>query len=388
MKKAVWFLFGCSVISALPVFALCPSADLTGDCYVDLADLLTLTSQWLTESIPPAACPTADRTGDCHVDGEDFFLLSEQWLTGGGIPSDLVFIPPGTFQMGSSFGNSDESPVHTVTLNPFAMGKHEITYEKYSAFLKAAYPSQLKVVNGIVYASGDTANIFPYCDTSTSYSESQIAFSNNTFSVQTKGGRNMSKYPIVSVSWYGAVAYCNWRSQQEGKQLCYDLSTWECDFSKKGYRLPTEAEWEYAVRGQQPDKRFPWGDTITHNQANYYSSSSDSYDVSLTRGYHPTWNDGIYPYTSPVGSFPANDYGLYDMVGNVFEWCNDCYLDRYYSSSPQSNPTGPTTHWNWDRVCRGGSWISGAHLCRVSYRYSSAPNYRGSYRGFRLVLDF
>jgi formylglycine-generating enzyme required for sulfatase activity len=192
---------------------------------------------------------------------------------------------------------------------------------------------------------------------------------------------------MVQVSWYGAVAYCNWRSQQEGREQCYILSTWNCDFSKKGYRLATEAEWEYAARAGLSGRRFPWGDAISHSLANYYSSSLYSYDTSPTREYHPTWNDGVEPFTSPVGSFQANGSGLYDMAGNVWEWCNDCYLSSYYSSSPANNPTGPTS--GLSRVLRGGCWVSRARSSSVAARaddWADAPG-RGSI-GFRVVLDF
>jgi len=232
-----------------------------------------------------AACPSADLTGDCFVDLEDFALMANQWLTGDpNIPDDLVHIPNGGFIMGDSFseGTSNELPLHTVTLDTFYMGKYEVTNAQYCTFLNSAYPAQLKVVSGVVYATSDTSNSYPYCDTSTSSSYSQIAYSGGVFSVRTKSGRDMSNDPLVKVSWYGAVAYCNWRSQQEGYEQCYNLSTWACDFNKHSYRLATEAEWEYAARGGLSGKRFPWGDTITHSQANYYSESSYSYDISPT----------------------------------------------------------------------------------------------------------
>jgi sulfatase modifying factor 1 len=368
MKKALWFVGCCFVLGVLPSWGVCPPEDLTGDCYVDLADFAVFASQWINNMA-------------------DFDLLVSQWMTGDGIPNDMVIIPAGSFQMGNSKdaseGYSDELPVHTVILDSFAMGKCEITNEQYCAFLNSAYPSQLKVVNGFILASSDSLNSFIYCSTSIRSSSSLIAFSNNTFSVRTKGGRDMSKDPMVQVTWHGAVAYCNWRSQQEGKDLCYDLSTWTCDFTKKGYRLATEAEWEYAARGGLPQKRFPWEeDTIAHSQANYQSSSFYSYDVSPTLGYHPDWNDGINPYTSPVGSLPANGYGLYDMAGNVTEWCHD--WDESYSSKPQVNPTGPATGYN--RVQRGGNWGSHAYGCRVSDRDRSTPKGFGIASGFRIVL--
>jgi formylglycine-generating enzyme required for sulfatase activity len=205
----------------------------------------------------------------------------------------------------------------------------------------------------------------------------------------------MSVDPMVEVSWYGAVAYCNWRSSEEGYQACYNLSdpNWSCDFSKSGYRLPTEAEWEYAARGGEnsPYYRFPWGDEINHDYANYRANGSAySYDTSpyTTYTYHPDWNDGIYPYTSVVGSFASNGYGLYDMAGNVWEWCNDWYDRNYYDVSPYNNPQGPASSPDDCRVLRGGSWDINAGYCRVAHRYDYGyPDARSYVHGFRIVLD-
>jgi formylglycine-generating enzyme required for sulfatase activity len=384
-------LFSCWLaLMSLPVLAECPSADLTSDCFVDLADFAVISSQWLNTQT--------------NLDP-----LIDQWLTGDRLPEDMVIIPAGTFQMGNSKdaseGGSDELPVHTVTLDSFAMGKYEITNGQYCAFLKSAYPSQLKVIGGIIYATSDTSNSRPYCDTSTS-SSSQIAFSNNTFHVRSKSGRDMTDDPVVMVSWYGAAGYCNWRSQQEGKQPCYDLSTWTCDFTKRGYRLPTEAEWEYAARGGLSGKRFPWGDTINQTQANYFSYNF-SYDVSLIKNqYHPLWIIGeLYLYTSPVGFFDgnlkyktqynwpgsatsyqtasgANGYGLYDMAGNVWEWCHNWYGN--YNSGSQTNPTGPAIGIN--RVVRGGCGGVYSYSSRVSNRNNLYPNFPNYDFGFRVVL--
>ncbi len=395
-----WHILGIPTIlfalAALPVLADCPSADLTRDCFVDLADFSIIAGQWLT--------------GDPNTEAEDFALFVDQWLTGDRLPEDMVIIPAGTFEMGDSKndGYSDELPVHTVTLDSFAMGKYEITNRQYRDFLNSARTQGLiTVTDGIVYQAGSKTS-YPYCDTSTSSSYSQIVYSNNTFSVRTKSGRDMTNDPMVRVSWYGAVAYCNWRSQQEGKQTCYnDFVNWTCDFSKKGYRLATEAEWEYAARGGRAGSRFPWGDTINQTQANFYSYTY-SYDVSPVKNqYHPLWNDGVYPYTSPVGFFDgslkyktnynwpgsatsyqtangANGYGLYDMAGNVWEWCHDWYGG--YSSSSQTNPTGPGT--GTYRVLRGGGWYGISYSCRVSGRSGYFPSGRSSYAGFRVVLDF
>jgi len=345
-----------------------------------------------------ADCPSADLTGDCFVDFEDFALMANQWLTTDPcVPDDMAYIPDGNFVMGDHHGDgySNELPVHSVLLDAFFMSRYEITNQQYCDYLNSAYPGQIKVVSGVVYASSDSSNSYPYCDTHSYDADSQIDYNDvsGTFSVREKGGRDMSDDPMVQVSWYGSVAYCNWRSSEGGYEACYNLSTWECDFSKHGYRLATEAEWEYAARGGQhnPYYRFPWGDTISHSQANYYSYWSGgspyySYDVSTTSGYHPTWNDGIYPYTSPAGSFSANGFGVYDMAGNVWEWCNDWYDSNYYNVSPYDNPEGPAS--GTSRVLRGGSWINDAGSCRVAGRTTRIPpGFRYFSNGFRIVLD-
>jgi len=349
-----------------------------------------------------ADCPTADLTGDCFVDMEDLAVFAGQWLTGDGIPADMAFIPGGTFQMGDSFeeGYVAERPVHTVTLDAFYIGKTLITHGQYAAFLTWAINNETIYINeGIVYGSG---NDLMYCDTSANDDRSQLYFMvimnprppfniiSRSFYVSRKLGRSMADDPMMRVTWYGAVAYANWRSEQEGREPCYDLATWECDFDKDGYRLPTEAQWEYAARGGLAGKRFPRGDTINHDHANYRASGTYDYDTTdySEPTYHPGWNDGSRPYSSPVGTFLPNGYGLYDMAGNASEWCNDTYSWIYYQNSPEVNPTGPGTE-GFDRVVRSGSWGLSAYTSRVAGRFSSDPSqmiYQGG--GFRLVLKY
>src|SRR3990172_4588820 len=325
-----------------------------------------------------ADCPSADLTGDCFVDFEDFGVMAAQWLTSDPcIPEGMAYIAGGTFEMGDNFneGSFYELPVHTVTVDSFYMSKYGVTNRQYCDYLNSAISEGLiTITSDVVYKAG-SGNSYPYCNTHSAITYSQIDYNDvsGIFSVRTKSGRDMSNDPMVEVSWYGAAAYCNWRSQEGGYETCYDPCdpNWPCDFSKKGYRLATEAEWEYAARGGLSGRRFPWGDTISHDQANYYSYWEEGapyypYDVSPTQGYHPTWDDGIVPYISPVGSFAANGYGLYDMAGNVWEWCNDRWSTSYYGSSPVNNPTGPTS--GTYRVFRGGSWMSHANGCRVASR--------------------
>jgi formylglycine-generating enzyme required for sulfatase activity len=372
-----------------------------------------------------AACPLMDATGDCRVDFEDFAIMAGLWLAGydetdliamagqwltEGVPSGMVSIPGGTFQMGDSFGegDSDELPRHSVMFSPFNMSKYEITNGQYCAYLNSAkLQGLITVTSNLVYKAGSGTS-YPYCDTYLSSTYSQINWNGSTFTVRTKSGRDMSNDPMVQVSWFGAVAYCNWRSQQEGKPLCYNLSTWAYDPAVKGYHLPTEAQWEYAARGglKDPYRRFPWGDTINQTQANFYSSN-DSYDVSSVKNqYHPIWSDGVSPRTSPVGFFDGalkykanynwpgsatsyqtenggNGYGLYDMAGNVWEWCHDWYGS--YSSAPQTNPTGPAI--GSYRVLRGGYWYCGAYYCRIANRINCDPYDRRDNVGFRISLD-
>ncbi len=391
------------------------NADFDCDGVGDTDDMVSFVDCLLTGNCPPCgACCYTD--GTCAVTHEAD--CTGTWQGAGTdcdpnpcLPPGMVLIPAGEFMMGDTFseGYSDELPVHAVYVDAFYMDTYEVTNQQYADALNWAYAQGglICVINGVVYKYCGTS--YRYCATNSAHGDSCIVWSGSTFTVES--GR--AAHPMVEVTWYGSVAYANWRSAMEGKPLCYDLSTWTCNFGS-GYRLPTEAEWEKAARGGTPGHRFPWSDTdtIQHARANYYSYWSGGvpyypYDTSPTPYYHPCWSVGGYPWTSPVGFFTGtlqykadwgwpgsptshqttnsvNGYGLYDMAGNVWEWCNDWYGETYYSSSPYSNPHGPTS--GTERVLRGGCWFSNAGGCRCAYRVGMYPDYQSHYGGFRLAL--
>jgi formylglycine-generating enzyme required for sulfatase activity len=261
-------------------------------------------------------------------------------------PAGMMFIPGGRFTMGDVLNDHvNAKPVHGVDLNPYFLSRYEVSNAAMRQVLQWAYDQGLIGVftNLVVNTTGAVRDLV-----NLSLAGSELSFSQGTFAVLP--GRE--SFPAVHVSWYGAVAYCHFLSLMEGRESCYNLADWSCDFSQSGYRLPTEAEWEGAARGGFQGARFPWGliDLIGHSLANYRSSNLDFYDVSLTRGLHPDWADTAL-HTSPVGSFSTNHYGLYDMSGNVAEWCWD--WAGAYSSATQTNPVGPISGSN--RVVRGGS---------------------------------
>ncbi len=304
---------------------------------------------------------------------------------GQSIPSGMAPIPAGEFQMGDTFatGQTYETPVHAVYVSSFYMDQKLVTNQQYVDALNwaKAQGNLISVTSGVVY---NAAGTFAYCATTTGEGgvQSRITWDGSTFAV-IAGREN---YPMYLVSFYGSAAYANWRSAMQGKPLCYNTSTWSCNYAVSGYRLPSEAEWEKAARGGAAGHRFPWSDTdtIQHARANYSSNANIAYDTSPTRGYHPAFSDD-YPYVNPVGYFAPNGYGLYDMAGNVWERVNDFFSDTYYSTSPYNNPTGPPTGTNI--VVRGGSWHAGGGAAQCATRSDGiGPNYRAINIGFRLVL--
>ena len=321
----------------------------------------------------------------------------------------MVLIPAGAFAMGDHHNYvdpahpSDEVPIHTVSIDALYVAKYETTVQQYADFLNAALAQgTIEVRDGVVYGKGGSEIYFT---TRQADEYSRIGWDGSKFSVLDSRGN----HPITSVRWFGAAAYTNWLSGQTGLVGCYDLTTGVCDFTKNGYRLPTEAEWEYAGRGGQysPYRIFPWGDDANYTKVNW-SSSGDPYEV------------GSLPWTTPVGFYDgtlhlktdfdwpgnqasyqtsdgANGYGLYDLSGNVWEWVYDWYGRDYYSVSPTDNPTGPTTGSPMPdgqpyRGMRGGNWYNGenghgrvANRNASYYRGPQDPNHPYYHVGFRVV---
>lgn len=246
-------------------------------------------------------------------------------------PFGMVYIPGGPFQMGDNLDGTSDAPVHDVVLTAFFMDKYEVTKDYW------------EVVRGWSLTHGYDISA---------------------------GSADGTFHPIQTISWYDAVKWCNARSEYEGLPLCYytdatqatpyrsgsiDVRPSFVNWNVTGYRLPTEAEWEKAARGGIQGKRYPWGDTVTHSNANYIGNPIFS---------------GTDPDTAPTGQFPANDYGLFDMAGNVWEWC----FDGYAPYVAGNDPAGPDT--STTRILRGGSWSAGTNFLMNAQRVKG--NYSGT----------
>ncbi len=217
----------------------------------------------------------------------------------------MLRISAGRFMMGDK--DQPDAPPHEVSVSAFLMDKYLVTQEQYQR-LMGENPSRWK------------------------------------------GEKN----PVEQVRWSDAVRFCNKRSEAEGLQPCYDLKAWTCNFEATGYRLPTEAEWEYACRAGATTPYFFGDNAAKLGEYAWFDKNS---------GGHPR----------PVGQKQPNAWGLYDMCGNVWEWCNDFYKVDYYRESEPQDPKGPKQ--GETKVVRGGAWRFKADNCRVGYRYNENPGY-------------
>jgi formylglycine-generating enzyme required for sulfatase activity len=239
-----------------------------------------------------AGCRDGAGKPDAHV--EKFPTIQSK--TGG----ELILLSAGSFTMGDAGGREDETP-HAVSVSSFYIDKHSVTQELYEKVM-GSNPSK----------------------------------------------RKDAKCPIEGAQWVDAVRFCNRCSEMDGLSPCYNLETWECNFAADGYRLPTEAEWEYACRAGGAT-RYGFGDS----------------DKELSK--HGWFKTNSLGQSKPVGQKSPNRWGLHDMHGNVWQWCNDWYGETYYKDSPKEDPRGPAS--GAKRVMRGGAWDCTADKCRASYRH-------------------
>ena len=303
------------------------------------------------------------------------------------VPSDLVLIPAGEFVMGNEGAYADELPLHTVKLNNFFLNSHEVTNLQFAAFVEAT---------GYITKAERDGHCWAYFQ-----SETDWQYAEGTNWRHPQGPESMINdklnHPVVCVNWEDAAAYAEW----------------------SGKRLPTEAEWEYAARaglrdhfiaqiesaeddyGHHPQAihsdvvvdRSPSSKSHVgqlHQHASVDQGGEVAIEANVWQGHWPEYNqldDGFY-YTSPVASFEANSMGIYDMVGNVWEWTADWYDSSYYAISPTINPPGPASGKN--RVARGGSWFCSPNYCGAyssHYRGASPPDHAFNNVGFRCAMD-
>ena len=242
----------------------------------------------------------------------------------------MVLIPAGWFVMGADKEGYDERPPHKVYIDSFYMDKYEVTQEEYEKVMGEG---------GAFY-------------------------------------EERARMPVTGVSWNDAARYCNKKSQMEGLEPCYDETTWKCDFSKNGYRIPTEAEWEYACRAGSTGRYCFGDDKEKLKEYAWHNSNSPAWTSARGETY-------LENKAHAVGLKKPNAFGLYDMHGNVWEWCNDWFDSRYYSQSPEKNPRGPAR--GKYRVLRGCDWLSIPDDCRCAKRARGLQYYKFMPYGFRCV---
>jgi len=298
------------------------------------------------------------------------FVISSYAVT---IP-EMVLLSKGSFMMGSDEGEADEKPFHKVSFDyDFYIGKYEITNKQFMEFLNDANVSSKGILNGkeLIILSGDDWGKGQY----------RVISGNFILNDFDKGN-----YPARLITWWGAMEYCNWLSEEAGLPKAYDkngnlLNRYgkkTTDPSEvKGYRLPTEAEWEYTAKGGKNKKT-----------SDLYYVFSGSNELDVVGWYRDNCINKQYPIysgrgTHKVGSKKANEKGIYDMSGNLWEWCHDFYSADFYKTCSEVNPVNNTK--SDYRIRRGGGWPYETIHCRVTNRGGNVPTGTDSVQGFRVV---
>ena len=324
------------------------------------------------------------------------------------ISKGMAWIPPGVFKMGWAGGPQDEAPVHQVKLDGFWMGVHEVTNDEFAKFIAATkyvtLAEQVPTAESLGISPEEFANIpkgnivagsIVFTPPSQDIPVNMLK-QHNMWGKWWKyvGGTNWQhpdgpessiakrgNHPAVHINWDDARAYCAWLTANTGVK----------------HRLPTEAEWEYAARGGLDGKEYVWGEKQQPGKkplANIWHGRFPRENTDTEEG-----GDGFYG-TAPVGTFPPNNYGLYDVAGNVWEWCADWYAPGYYGDSPVKNPEGPLQQDSFDpndgrnripkRIQRGGSYLCTDLYCgafRPSRRMKNTPDSGSQHSGFRVVAE-
>ena len=327
-----------------------PAGSPTNNNYILQSTTNLASPNWAAEKYP---VPVAASTVSNNTPAKFFRLFYTN------PPAGMVLIPAGPFLMGNSVGDSDITDANptNIYVSAFFMDTNLVDLSVWQA-------------------------VYTYATTS-------------GYGFDNAGAGKAANHPVQTVNWFDCVKWCNARSQEAGLTPVYytdagftqvyktgDVTPY-ANWSANGYRLPTEAEWEKAARGGLSGRRFPWGNLISESQANYDGDTNMySYDLG-PNGLNAIGSiGGTSPATSPVGSFDVNGYGLYDMAGNVFEWCWDWY-GTPYGQPTTTDPTGSGT--GSLRVLRGGGWLYVAYCARCALRTDYYPADADYYIGFRCV---
>ncbi len=267
------------------------------------------------------------------------------------LPASMVFIKDTTYQRGDVFGDgaANEKPVHTVRVKSFYISAHEVTNEEYLAFVEATQ-----------------GNLPEWRDSTSKYYYLEGA---DSFYKKLGPALYDPKHPVIGVSWTDAMKYCAWLSRR---------GPWR-------YRLPTEAEWELAARSGNSRNKFSWGEGAP--QREHGGNVADEALKQVMPNLSMIWRayNDTYIYTAPVAQFGANAFGLYDMTGNVWEWCLDWYAAEAYQKRESVNPQGPAN--GVEKAIRGGSWSDTPDKLRVTYRRGVPLTFRSNNLGFRVVAE-